>query len=169
MESDHTTNTPEDFKAMIHKLLIDQHFGVQEATNKQRKHTPQASLNELELALTVLLVDLASSDQDFDQQEYTVIVYGLMRLFGTQKQHVSTLVNQAQNQLRNMRGINRFSSLLKENLSLEQREAVMEIVEDLIHSDGEEDDYEIYLRHKLMGLLGVTKCKKRSDQEAVVE
>lgn len=166
MNSD-TSATPEDFKDAIHKLLLEKHFGIEEATNKQRKHTPTATTNQLELALTVLLVDLASSDQTFDQQEYTVIVYGLMRLFGTQKHDVSTLVNQAQNQLRNMRGIERFGSLLKDNLSIDQREAIMEIVEDLIHSDGEVDEFEVYLRHKLMGLLGVTKCKQDRSEDSV--
>lgn len=111
--------------------------------------------SELELALTVLLVDLASADQSFDPQEYHVITDGLRRVFGTTKSEVQALINQATTVLSNLRGVSRFATLLKDNLDHEQKQAIMEIIEQVIQADGVEDGFETYLRHKLAGMLGM--------------
>lgn len=128
--------------------------------DKQQKHmlsSKEGKLNkrELELALTVLLVELASCDQSFDMPEYHIISLGLYRMFGTSKDQVTALINQAQTVLQNLRGTSRFAGLLKDNLGEEQRRSILEIIDDLITADGKVDGYETYLRHKLAGLLGV--------------
>jgi len=110
---------------------------------------------ELELAVTVLLVDLASCDQNFDPQEYHVIINGLMRIFGTSKDEVSKLINQANLALANLRGVGRFAKLLKDNLDIDTKNTIMEVIEDIIMADGEEDGFETYLRHKFADLLGI--------------
>jgi uncharacterized tellurite resistance protein B-like protein len=109
---------------------------------------------ELELALAVLLVDLASCDQNFEQQEYQVISNGLKRMFGTGKSDVQALVNQANTVLKNLRGTSRFAEMLKDNLSHEERQHVMELINEVIDADGQEDGFETYLRHKFAKLLG---------------
>jgi len=113
------------------------------------------SKHDLELAVAVLLVDLASCDQHFDPVEYEVIVGGLRRLFGTQRHDVKSLVNEAVSMLSGMRGPQRFGDQLRENLPLEQRQIVMEIIEECIAADGQEDGYETYMRHRLNEMLGL--------------
>ncbi|MCB0328125.1 MAG: TerB family tellurite resistance protein [Bdellovibrionales bacterium] len=142
-------------KATVQQLLAQQEVAIDKAHKERKRYTGNVAKRDIELAVTVLLVDLASSDQDFDPAEYQVIVRGLMRMFGTPKHEVSALVNQAQNVLRNMRGIGRFGATLKDNLSLDERETVMDVIEEVIAADGVEDDYEIFLRQKLKGLLGL--------------
>jgi uncharacterized tellurite resistance protein B-like protein len=110
---------------------------------------------ELEFALTVLLVDLASCDQNFDMREYTLIQNGLKRVFGTTKDEVSALVNEANNTLKNLRGSSRFAVQLKDQLGLDQRIAIMEVVNDVIGADGVEDGFETYLKHKFTELLDI--------------
>ena len=114
------------------------------------------SKKELELALTVLLVDLACCDQHFDQQEYHVITRGLKRVFGTQGAEVSNLINEALETLQQLRGTGRFATLLKDQLSVEDKRAIMEVIEEVIAADGTEDGFETYLRHKFAGLLGIS-------------
>ena len=118
---------------------------------------------QLELALTVLLVDLAACDDKFQPEEYHLIANGLRRLFGTTRHQVQALVNQATQVLRNLRGTSNFAALLKENLSDEERLAIMEIIDELIHSDGVVDGFEVYLRHKLTDLLGINEIIKNSN------
>ena len=123
---------------------------------------------DIQLAVTVLLVDLASCDQDFDQQEYLVIVEGMRRIFGTCAADVKAMVNQAQVALANLRGVDRFANLLKDNLNLAERKKVMEIIEDVIHADGVEDGFETYLRHKFADLLDlqIKDTEEASESEA---
>lgn len=141
-------------KATVQQLLAKQNLNGN--TNDRNRFSGAARKKDLELALTVLLVDLAGSDQNFDQQEYNIIVHGLMRMFGTPKTEASALVNQAQTVIRNLRGVDRFGALLRESLSSEEKETVMDVIEEVIGADGIEDDYEIYLRQKLKNLLGIS-------------
>ena len=103
----------------------------------------------------MLLVDLASCDQDFDPGEYQVITGGLRRIFGTSKAEVTGLVNQANLSLGNLRGVSKFGELLRDNLGFDERKAIMEVIEEVIAADGEEDGFETYLRDKLTELLGL--------------
>lgn len=110
---------------------------------------------ELELALAVLLVDLASCDQQFDADEYRTIAAGMQRVFGTAPNDVRKLVSQARLVLANLRGTSAFADLLREQLSVEERQAIMAVVDEVVAADGREDGFETYLRHKIGDLLGV--------------
>ena len=123
-----------------------------EAAKKRRRNVP---LMELEVAFAVLLVDLASCDQQFAPREYLAISSGLRRLFGTPKERVKALVNQANIILANLRGTSRYAALLKNNLDMEEKTAVMETIDELISVDGIEDGFEVYLRTKVADLLGM--------------
>jgi len=125
------------------------------------KFKSKADKKQLELAVSVLLVDLASCDQSFDPEEYQVISMGLMRLFGTSKTEVTNLVNQAKVQLANMRGVSRFAATLTESLSKDERREIMEVIDEVIMADGEEDGFETYVRNKLKGLLGLQEEPKQ--------
>jgi uncharacterized tellurite resistance protein B-like protein len=140
-----------------------------ETTEAKKKFVPKdpngASQKDLEVALTVLLVDLASCDQNFDPQEYHIITNGLRRLFGTTKSEVTALVNQANVTLQQLRGVGRFATLLKDNLEHEQKQAIMEVIEEVISADNEEDGFETYLRNKLAGMLGMPVATPPAQEE----
>ncbi len=123
----------------------------------QSKKAATADKRECELALTVLLVDLASCDQNFDMNEYNVIRQGLMRVFGTSHDEISSLVNQARSTLANLRGVDNFARILNENLDEDGKKQVMEVIDDVIHCDGVEDGFETYLREKFKSMLNLEK------------
>lgn len=122
---------------------------------QQNKGKKRATRHELELSLTILLVELASADQNFDTDEYNRIVSGLKRIFGTDRTNVSTLITQANHALGNLRGSTQYAELLRENLSPEQRQTVLEVVEEVIHADGKIDGFELYVRNKIANSLGI--------------
>lgn len=142
-------NTIESIFSNNNKLLDKQ------STKLKKKGNKGPDRKELELALAVLLVDLAGCDQNFEPQEYNVIINGLRRIFGTSKAEVAALVQQANLVLANLRGTKKFGDLLSTNLGEEEKKAVMEIIEEVIQADGKEDGFETYLRHKLAGILGI--------------
>lgn len=110
---------------------------------------------QLELALSVILVDLASCDQDFHSQEFQAVSRGLRRVFGTQKTEVLELVHRAQAVIANLRGTANFAKLLSDNTSPEEKQAISGVIEELIAADGVEDGFESYLRKKYYGILGI--------------
>jgi len=128
---------------------------AKESSSKRTEKSAGPSRRDLEVALTVLLVDLAGSDQSFEQKEYYIIQNGLKRMFGTAKDEVKGLVNQAMLVLANLRGTSQFAKLLSENLEVQQKVALLEVIDGLIDSDGKEDGFEVYLRNKYAKLLGI--------------
>jgi uncharacterized tellurite resistance protein B-like protein len=116
----------------------------------------KADKKQLELALTVLLVDMASADQNFNQEEYTTIASALTRTFGTHPKDIRALINQAQLVIKNLRGTTQFAELLRDALTQEDREKIMEVIDEVISADGKEDPFETFLRHKFADILEVT-------------
>lgn len=110
---------------------------------------------ELELALTVILVDVASCDGNFEQSEYQIICSSLRTILGTSRTEMSKLINQAQLALGNLRGISRYAKLICDHLELRERQFIIEAVEKVIMADGREDGFETYMRHKLTELLAI--------------
>ena len=144
------------FKSTVDTIFNSQQQVLGEAgTTTKIGAKSKAKKPELELALAVLLVDLASCDQNFDPKEYAVIQNSLVGLFGTSKEQVQQLVNQANLVLANMRGVNKFADLLKDNLTDDEKHAIFNIIEDVIKADGQEDGFEVYLREKFKTLLGI--------------
>lgn len=146
---------------------VDKVFANVETAQKIPSFTTQKNKpvkkQQLELALTVLLVDLAACDDKFQPEEYQLIANGLRRMFGTTKHQVQALVNQATQVLRNLRGTSSFAQQLKDNLSEDERIAIMDIVEEMIHADGVIDGFEIYLRQKIGDLLGIKVIQQPVD------
>ena len=99
------------------------------------KGTKGLSKGELELALTVVLVDIASADENFEPAEYEVISSGLRRLFGTTKDQVKILVNQSKQILDSLRGTSHYTDQLRENLSEADRKAVRPALRSARHVD----------------------------------
>ena len=138
---------------------VDRIFANTQTPDNRKQYnltkTKKTNKKDLELALTVLLVELASCDEKFQPEEYHLIATGLKRIFGTTKEQVQALVNQATQTLRNLRGTSQFGSLLKENLDEETKTAIMEIIDEVIHADGVVEGFELYFRHKIAGFLGI--------------
>ncbi len=132
---------------------------------QQLKGKRPATTQELELAMTVLLVELAGSDQTFDQNEYELIASGLKSILGTNRTDVSQLINQANLTLANLRGTASYGELLRENLKQSEREAILEIVDAIINADGKIDGYELYIRSKIAKTLGVSPATVNQNQQ----
>lgn len=115
--------------------------------------------NDIHLAAVVILVDLASTDSNFDSREYMTICVGMQRLFGISQTAVTKLISQANQILASMRGVDRFATLLKDQIDVEKRKQIMQVIDNVIAADGREDDFEIYLKHKFTFLLGLEEPK----------
>lgn len=119
------------------------------------RHFDKVAHRELELAVVVILVDLATADAHFDSREFMTICVGMQRLFGLPKPEVMKLIGQANQVLASFRGIDQFAQLIRREIPLEKRQQILDVINEVIAADGREDDFEIYLRHKFIDLLGL--------------
>lgn len=146
------------FKDFVSQVFAGQDEQLHDTEEKLKgsKKIRSEQTAELELALCVLLVDLASCDEHFDQAEYALISKALRQLFGTSGLEVSHLVNRANLALANLRGLGQFAEILRDTLSPEQKQSVATMIDDIIAADGHEDGFEIHVRSKLHALLGMS-------------
>jgi uncharacterized tellurite resistance protein B-like protein len=140
---------------------------LKDSTGKTK--LPKVANRELELAVVVILVDLASADSNFDSREFMTICIGMQRLFGVTQPEVMKLIAQANQVLASLRGVDRFANLLREEVPIEKRKQIMEVVQNVIAADGREDDFEIYLRHKFHHLLGLNEQPAAQVEAAAPE
>lgn len=139
-----------------HNEVVDQIVQNRLAGTKGKPSKGGKNQREVELAAIVLLVDVASADQNFDNKEYQAISDGMRRAFGTTKEQVAALVQEAKTALANLRGASKYADLLRENLEPKERQAVFELIEEVIAADGQVAGFEEYLRQKFAKLLGIT-------------
>jgi uncharacterized tellurite resistance protein B-like protein len=114
-----------------------------------------ATQQQLELALAVLLVELASSDEGFAQKEYQVIILALNRVFGVPRDRAQRHINEAVTVLKNLRSTSEYALRLREHLSQDEIMLVSRCIDDVMDADGVQDGFEIYHRRRFRELLGI--------------
>ncbi len=159
---------PDYFANAISGIFANHNRNVQRSAPWLKSNTG-VKPRDIELAVSVLLVELGSCDQSFEQREYSTIVAGMQRIFGTKIEDIKKLVHEAKLAIANMRGTDKFVELLRDNLQPEQRKLILDLIDEVIRADGVEDDYEIFLRARftrmLQGDTAEMKVAKRDDDE----
>ena len=130
-------------------------FSGKVAAQGSQRRRGTVSQHQLELAFSVLLVELASSDEGFAQKEYQVIVLALHRVFGVARDRAQRLINEAVTILKDLRGTAEYALLLREHLSSEELSLVARCIDDVIEADGLQDGFELYHRRRFRELLGL--------------
>lgn len=127
-----------------------------EGAGGRRDKARVVTQRDLEYALVLLLVELATCDDGFDEPERYAITNGMARLFGTVPSDVAILISRAQHTLNSFRSTTKASEILRQHLTQDQRHEIMAIIDNVIHADGKTDGFEMFHRHKFARLLDIT-------------
>ena len=161
------TQGPDYFSTAISGIFANHNRNTQRST-AWLKANSGVKARDIELAVTVLLVELASCDENFDAREFNTIVSGIQRIFGTKAEDIRKLIHEAKLAIQNMRGTDKFAELIRDNLQPEQKKLILDVIDEVVHSDGVQDDYEVFLKGKFLRLIqgDVTNLKvaKRDDE-----
>ena len=109
----------------------------------------------LMISTAVLFLEMAYSDFEISEQEIKEIRQTLSEFFKLKAHEVDELLSFAEESRNARNDIWKFTNLLKENLSHEQKQRILERLWDLIYSDQKVDKYEDALIRKLTNLLGL--------------
>jgi len=108
------------------------------------------------VATCALLVEMAQIDEDFNSIEKNRISEILCDHYGLAKLNAQELVELSQEELRNSVHLWRFTRLINENYSIEEKLKVIEMVWRVVYADGKLDRYEDHLVHRLAKLLNLS-------------
>lgn len=133
----------------INQLLNRLRDGLCDEKTQQPRH------DQLRLATAAVLLDIAYADGAFTPAEDGDLVSYLKRTFTLDEPGARDLVDAASD-IRT-KTIDHFAltSLIRKNLSLQERIEIVRTMWRMVYSDGKLTDYENYLVRKLADLLGL--------------
>ena len=117
------------------RQLLSQHMGKLNISNREELLQELTSEDEIpiELAFTVLLVDLAMIDQNFEAREYGYIFSTLGTAFNLSDAEIKNLIKNAKNSLGSFRGPRSFATRLAKTLSEDQRQDLGRALEVIVY------------------------------------
>jgi len=128
---------------------------LQQMQSLQQRRVVKQNKNELSLATAIVLLEIASSDNQVDRFEQSVIHHGLKALFEISDQTAAGVVAKARAHLTNMRSSSSEASVLREILDPGTKRQMASIMDNLIRCNGVVDGMELYLRKRFRDLIGL--------------
>ncbi len=126
----------------------------------------------LRLATAVLMVDVARADYVFDESEFNSVLNLMEVHFGLSPEQAAELLNLAGNEADELVEVHRFTQLLHEHLSDDEKARIVSLLWQIAYADGRLDKYEDSLVLKISDLLYVSRGKvmqlKHDAEQAAV-
>ena len=117
---------------------------------------PKDETERVRVATCALLLEMAHSDDEFDDTERDTILTIVQREFDLSKELAHELIDLSNKEREKSIDLWQFAKAIRESYSVEEKTKVMETVWEVIYADGTLNPHEDYLVHKLSKLLGLT-------------
>lgn len=108
------------------------------------------------IAACALLLEMAHIDGEFTIEEKENLFSLLKNEFELSSDEAQEMIKQAEQDLSNSLDLWKFADMINENFSIEEKLRVVELLWELVYTDGKLDKHEDYLIHKLGKLLRIT-------------
>lgn len=113
----------------------------------------------IRLATAVLMIDVARADNDFDETEFDLLLDLIRRHFKLTADDASDLASTAHEEAEELVEISRFTQLLHNNLSENEKIHVVNLLWKIAFADGRLSKHEDALVLKISDLLYVNRAK----------
>ncbi len=114
------------------------------------------SHSDLMVAAACLLVEAATTDAEFDDDERRTIGRLLARRFDLEDADAVSLVETAEARVSETHELYSFARTVKDAFDHEERVELMEMLWEVVYADGELHDYEANLMRRIAGLIYVS-------------
>jgi len=114
---------------------------------------------KLETATCVVLLEAATADDNFSEEEQRKVIEILKTKFQLTDEAVEELITESKRVRKDATDLWYFTNLINESLSTEEKYDLMEQVWEVIYSDGTLDKFENYVAHKLFNMLRIDHSK----------
>ncbi len=114
---------------------------------------------KLKTATCVILLEAATADDTFSEEEQKKVIEILKTRFRMSDEEVKELIDESDTARAEATDLWYFTNLINENLDNEEKYELMELVWEVIYSDGTLDKFENYVAHKLFNMLRIDHSK----------
>jgi uncharacterized tellurite resistance protein B-like protein len=126
-------------------------------------------IDDLQLAVAALLIEAARMDDSFDASERATIERLLASRFDLAPEAVHTLVEAAEQKVRDTAQYFPFTREITKQLSGEQRAAIIEMLWEVAYADGALDAHEDALLRQIAGLIHVPDRERGLARQRALE
>ena len=126
--------------------------GPEKRDSDERQHA-------IRMATAVLMVAVARADNDFQESEFDLLLDLVRQHFRLSSDEASTLANAAHEEAEELVEISRFTQLLHDNLSEEEKVGIVSLLWKVAYADGRLSKHEDALVLKISDLLYVNRAR----------
>ena len=113
----------------------------------------KTSGHDTRVAACALLLEMAQIDGEFSEKEQRDMLALLKKDFGVSEADATELMEVSRKELEGSLDLWKFTHLINQNYSQEEKIGIIETVWKIVYADGVLDQHEDYLAHKLATLL----------------
>jgi uncharacterized tellurite resistance protein B-like protein len=146
----------------IHKFFHPQDGEEHEGKEKSVRH-------DLHVATCALLMEMAHIDGTFSKKERDAITELLKNEYHLSPDHIREITQTAEQELENSHDLWTFTNLINRNYPRAEKIRIIELIWEIIYSDGQLNQYEDYLVHKLARLLNLQHSELIDAKLAVLD
>jgi len=121
----------------------------------KKEQSPEDKELKLKVSTCVILLEAATADSNFSPEEQEKIIQILKSRFQMDDESVKELIDKSTVERENTTDLWYFTNLINENLDNEEKYNLMELVWEVIYSDGTLDNFENYIARKLLNMLNL--------------
>lgn len=126
------------------------------------RRIPKGSIDQqqkLRVATCVTLLEAVTADDTLSDQELQKLIELLKSKYDMTETQVNELIETSKREREDSADLWYFTNLINENLAIDEKYELMEMIWQAIYSDGTLDKYENYIAHKLKNLLNLDHTK----------
>ena len=124
--------------------------------------------DELHLAAAALLAEVALGDSRFDEVERATVGRLVRTRFGLSEVEAESLVEASERAADDASHLLRFTRVIKDNFSPQERVELIEMLWEVVYADGEMHDYEHALMRRIAGLIYVSDRERGAARKRVL-
>lgn len=109
----------------------------------------------LKTATCVILLEAATADQNFSEEEQRKVIDILKARYNMSDGALRELIDKSEREREDSTDLWYFTNLINENMDNEEKYRLMELVWEVIYSDGTLDKFENYIARKLQNMLNL--------------
>lgn len=138
------------------KILSDFFKSISSSTKTNIKHEHIKDFqDEKILAISILLIEVSKSDDEYDDVEKNKIIEILKNKFSLKENQINLLINLADKENDEMISLYDFTEVLNKGCSYSEKKDLIKMLWDVAFIDGRIDKYEDYTIRKISELLYV--------------
>ena len=136
-------------------------------TNKESTSDKENNKN-LEL-LTGLMIEAAYTDGNIDLNELNKIKSSLINVFGEDPKEVNLVLEDAVKNKNNSKSLHYYTSFINKNFDEDKKLNLIEVLWEIVLSDGEIHDFESNLIRRLAGLLYISDVNSGNARKRALD